>query len=409
MNNKGQVGVIVAILMVTLLVSILVVIQVYYIPQWMKEREAEHMDDVMNQFASLKYSMDLEATEQSASPLTTSITLGSKELPYFVSSRAFGSLEILSTTSSNFGISISGSGMLAQTYTYDGATQNLSYVLSINSFKLDIDSLASGDFYNASINDMRTTVNISVSIGNFGSNHLQINMSIINGTTTVFNQTVAVGLKSGNSYIINLLNSEYPLSEILPHLHTPFNMSFSTSNHGNFEVVCRKYISSTISYSASMGSIQYHADNAYFVDQDYIFEGGAVILNQSTGDTLLYPPLLFISSGNPSFFNITLIDVRGVAGKTSVAGYGTYSIRTNFSSLSRYECRANSLTINISTSFPGAWKKYFENEMERSGIPSGNYTISPGSNYVTITIDIPISFTLNRAVIYAQVGPGWVT
>jgi len=409
MNNKGQVGIIVAILMITLLVSILVVIQVYYIPQWMEKREAEHMDDVTNQFAGLKYSLDLEATEQSSSPLTNSITLGSKELPYFVSSRAFGSLQVLSGETSNFGISLSGTGMVSTSYTYGGVENELDYVISIQSFDLVIDSLNLGDIYNASINDGRMNVNISISIGGFLGNTLQINLTIINGTSTVLNQTIAVGLKSGVSYLINLLDDEYKLStDIIPYLLTPFNMSFTTSSNGNFEVKCHKYSNAAISYQSSFGTIKYSADNAYFVDQDYIYEGGAVILNQSTGNTMLHPPLLFVSNATKTF-NITLIDVRGVQGKTSVAGYGTYSIRTNFSSLSIYKCRATSLTLNISTSYPEAWKNYISNEMEGSRIPDDDYSIISGNNYVRIEINTLITFILNRAVIYAQVGPGWVT
>ena len=69
MNNKGQVGIVVAILVISLMVAVLVIIQTYYVPQWMKEREAEHMDVVANQFASLKYSMDLQAMEKSSTPL----------------------------------------------------------------------------------------------------------------------------------------------------------------------------------------------------------------------------------------------------------------------------------------------------------------------------------------------------
>ena len=79
MNKQAQVGIIVAILVVTLLASVLITIQVYYIPKWMKEREAEHMDVVANQFANLKYSLDLLAAERTSSPLTNTITLGSKE------------------------------------------------------------------------------------------------------------------------------------------------------------------------------------------------------------------------------------------------------------------------------------------------------------------------------------------
>ena len=48
-------GVIEALLLVALASIILSTIQLVYIPQMMEEREAEHMDEVSNQFSSLKF------------------------------------------------------------------------------------------------------------------------------------------------------------------------------------------------------------------------------------------------------------------------------------------------------------------------------------------------------------------
>jgi len=403
MNNKGQVGIIVAILVVTLLASVLVIVQVHYIPKWMKEREAEHMDVVTNQFASLKYSLDLQAMEESSSPLTNSITLGSKELPYFVSSRAFGSLQIISSTTSNFSISVSGRGMESLLATYEKNSGNLTYVLSIVSFEIVINDLEIGDKYNATF--YGTT--ISAEVGNFIGNTLLINLTVINASQIIFNQPVAVGLKAGSSYRINLLNEDYKIStEILPYLSTPFNMTFNASTNGTFVIKCYRYDDSNlnIQYYNSFGIIKYEADNAYFVDQDYIYEGGAVILSQYTGDTLLYPPLLYISNVTKTF-NFTLISILAPAGKTAVAGYGTYSIRTNFSSSDTYRCYGYNLTINMTTNYPNAWRHYLENELEKSGM---SYSLSSGSNYVKITVT-NINLILHIAKVYAQVGPGWVT
>ncbi|RLF42083.1 MAG: hypothetical protein DRN17_08130, partial [Thermoplasmata archaeon] len=61
-NENAQVGVIVAIMMVSLLVAVLVIVQVYYVPNWMKDKESNHMDTVANQFSNLKFSIDLQAT-----------------------------------------------------------------------------------------------------------------------------------------------------------------------------------------------------------------------------------------------------------------------------------------------------------------------------------------------------------
>ena len=97
LKNKDDavVGVIIAVLLVGLILSIIVIIQTVFVPSWMEQIEAEHMDDVANQFAMLKFAIDTQSLTGINIPITTSITLGNKELPYFTSSRAFGFLRIL--------------------------------------------------------------------------------------------------------------------------------------------------------------------------------------------------------------------------------------------------------------------------------------------------------------------------
>jgi len=412
MNKKGQVGIIVAILVVTLLASVLITIQVYYIPKWMKEREAEHMDAVTNQFANLKYSLDLQAAERTSSPLTNTITLGSKELPYFVSSRAFGSLQVLSSTVSNFSLRLSGSALSAEYFTSNSSVENqIINVLSISSFEIVIQNLNSGDTYNATFYVLSNNITENISVVSIEiwersdlNNTFQINLTVINRTSVVFSQPVVIGLNGNEIYRINLLNSDYKFSQILASFPTPFNVSFDTSSNGYFLMYCYRYVTASAFPSFSFGTIKYDADNAYFVDQTYIYEGGAVILSQRTGNTMLYPPVLDISNLTKTF-NFTLINVRGMPGKSSAAGYGTYAIRSNFSSWNSYRWYGYNLSINITTNYPDAWKKYLENELDKSHI---SYDITSGNNYVAIQIS-NIHFILNIATIYVQIGPGWIT
>jgi hypothetical protein len=111
-NERGVAGVIEALLLVALVAIILSFIQLYYIPEIMKDREADHMDQVSNQFSYLKSVIEIQSTmgiinEESGNPKYTAytsssspITLGSRELPYFISQRSSGQISIIDQDSS---------------------------------------------------------------------------------------------------------------------------------------------------------------------------------------------------------------------------------------------------------------------------------------------------------------------
>jgi hypothetical protein len=93
-QDGGVAGVIEALLIVALVAVVISTIQLVYIPQVMSQREADHMDVVANQFSSMKAMIDLQSVTQKDVPISSPITLGSRELPYFVTARALGELKI---------------------------------------------------------------------------------------------------------------------------------------------------------------------------------------------------------------------------------------------------------------------------------------------------------------------------
>jgi len=98
-SNYGVVGIVVAVLLVGLLVTFMSIIQVYYVPKWMKEKESEHMNVVSNQFSQFKFAIDTQtALEDEGIPMTSPFTLGSSELPFFMSMPAYGQLNIIDDT-----------------------------------------------------------------------------------------------------------------------------------------------------------------------------------------------------------------------------------------------------------------------------------------------------------------------
>jgi len=100
--NEATVGIIVAILLVGLILSVIGIVQTFYVPRWMEEREAEHMERVLDQFSLLKFAIDMQILTEQDTPVATSISLGNKKLPFLTSSSSFGFLGI----SSNLGINI---------------------------------------------------------------------------------------------------------------------------------------------------------------------------------------------------------------------------------------------------------------------------------------------------------------
>jgi cell division protein FtsL len=88
-------GIVVAVLLIALIISVVAIVQTVFVPRWMEQKEAEHMQNVQNQFAMLKYAIDTQAvTENSKISLTTSITLGNKGLPLLNSARSYGYLAV---------------------------------------------------------------------------------------------------------------------------------------------------------------------------------------------------------------------------------------------------------------------------------------------------------------------------
>lgn len=412
-NSRGQVGVVVAILMVSLVVAVIVIIQVYYVPNWMKEKEAEHMDTVANQFSNLKFSIDLQTLAQIDVPITNSITLGSKELPYFISARAFGSLNVLPSANSNFSVAVSATGAKVKEQQTPSSSP-IENITSVEEFELTLQSLADGDTYNVSVQGNKA---LQVTVFN-ETTGFRIALKTLDGGNEIFNQTIAAALPN-EEYTINLLDENYKFAtDVLSEMTDVFTISYNGSAPGNFRLVCQQYSDGNVDDEYELGTIQYQSENAYFVDQTYIYEGGAVIISQSDGNAITSPP--FFSASNVTtqhVFNMSLVDVQGLPGKRNAGGYGTYAIRTNYSSTEYLNFKAGSVTLTITTDYPEAWGRYINTTLNASGMRwRTDYNLTVGGNEVVVLLYGPsvdgatdITFSLQKITIYAQVGPGWVS
>jgi len=269
-SDCGVVGIVVAVLLIGLMVSVLSLIQMVYVPKWMEQREAEHMDMVDTQFSQLKFAIDTQSsTGQLYIPIATSITLGSKELPFLMSVRAFGHLKILPG----------------------------SYELSIT-----------------------------------------------NATNT---------------------------------------------------------------YTYSFANIEYSSTNAYYLDQSFIYEAGAVITSQQEGNMISIKPSFYINNvGEDEDISINIPNINVIGGKTTGSGYGTTAIQTEYTGSNNVYIKDAS-KISIETSYTNSWK-IFLNWMLKRSLNSSDYLVTVVNDQVITQFFNSPDIYLTIVDINAQIGAGWV-
>ena len=94
-SDDAVVGIIVTVLLIGLIMAAMVMVKTVYVPQWIEEKEAAHMEEVSNQFAMLKYALDIQSIVDQSTAISATITLGNKEIPFFDLGRTFDSLSII--------------------------------------------------------------------------------------------------------------------------------------------------------------------------------------------------------------------------------------------------------------------------------------------------------------------------
>ena len=101
-NNYALAGVLEAILLIALVAIVLSIIQLTYVPEIMEQKESDHMDEVSNQFSQLKSVIEIQSMMGAMdtgepityTPMSSPITMGSKELPYLISARSYGQVDL---------------------------------------------------------------------------------------------------------------------------------------------------------------------------------------------------------------------------------------------------------------------------------------------------------------------------
>jgi hypothetical protein len=276
-SNDGVTGIVVALLLLGLFMTMLAFVQTVYVPQWMEQKEAEHMDQVANQFNQLKFAVDILAMNNKPNiPISSPITLGSKEMPFLISSRSYGILD-----------------------------------LSQEDFRIVLE------------------------------------------------------------------------------------------NTGK-------------SYEFFLGSFKYFSKNSYFIDQTYVYENGALILSQSSGDFISISPAFSVIRNKQ--ISINLIKLNAVYGKNTASGYGTYPIQTKFiksESVPLYYIE----NITIYSNYKDSWWIFLEgflSDFDQESISYDLQETTDGGIKIEFLQDDESGIEYPTVEVYIteielQISPGWMS
>jgi hypothetical protein len=278
-SNSAVVGIVVTVLIIGLFLVIMVMLNTTYIPQWLESSEAGHMEEVSQQFSQLKYALDIQSIAVDDTAMTTSVSLGMKEIPFFNKGRTSDTLEIIK-------------------------------------------------------------------------------------------DAITIEFSPGGSY---------------------------TSD-----------------------AIIFSSGNSYFVNQKYIYEAGALIINQDEKCIAYANPTIIVSDymnfnntwpdidgANITFF---IPQINGLTGKTNVGGYGIYPIYTTTNSPSDESLYKNVKSITITNNYPdinvlSAWKSIFEITLKNQWI---DYDIIESDNKIKLSFpeDDNYNFNIGTKNIITQIAFG---
>jgi hypothetical protein len=167
----------------------------------------------------------------------------------------------------------------------------------------------------------------------------------------------------------------------------------SSRSSGTFSVIpendiCKMIITTSGSKGINCGRISYHSNNNYYTDQDYVYENGALILDQNGKAVMKKYPMIRIYKTSSGGYNFLINAIKLVGSNNTVSANSDCSIRLKDGNFSNFydESYLSSFMLELYTEYPEAWEMYFNDTMSKAGLEKDvDYTLNTnGINHLTL-------------------------
>lgn len=296
-----------------------------------------------------------------------------------------------------FGVNVSGKNWIAyinltpQVATY----QNYSYALSCPVSPLPTLIMGGGNYLCPALVKDYQRSDITVTI-------------IKNGVTTMQDYSVYRGIASGATiYTVDLMDDAYGLNTLIrsPSTITLTQEKQSPSTqvltNGNITYGFTEMNPYTITPIA-LGSVEYQAQNNYWIRQNYYYQMGGVFLQQADGNTTYKLPPEITFAYDPANPEVLVVNINGLSidpdlpsNHGIVGGNSPIQLKTTLTNITMMPfvpgtANTKQITIGVTTTDNKAremWRNYFDYTAQVAGMtPNKEYSVGVlgTTSYITL-------------------------
>jgi hypothetical protein len=151
------------------------------------------------------------------------------------------------------------------------------------------------------------------------------------------------------------------------------------------------------------GKLEYDSQYLYLPNYQLVYTQGGTIKHQADGGFMLFaPPIVISRADNHTVLKITSRDLQGpeltMSGRLSATVEATYENATLLKNGLNY---AN-ITLNLTTSYPAEWERWFNDSCRNAGIPPGEVTINSTGTTLQVIFHgnetKPVNLWLKRSI-----------
>ncbi|WP_342305440.1 hypothetical protein [Methanolobus sp. ZRKC5] len=140
-----------------------------------------------------------------------------------------------------------------------------------------------------------------------------------------------------------------------------------------------------------LGSVSYMSDNNYFVDQQFVYENGALLISQKDYSLMRLAPQIDVKmtdTGTNITMDINVIDINGPKRSISSNSVEELNIRTNGSDSLYWDgILFTDVTMTMETSYPSSWETFFLTMVDNAGIDPADYSITSNDTAVVLFLE----------------------
>jgi hypothetical protein len=248
-----------------------------------------------------------------------------------------------------------------------------------------------------------------------------VTVSILKGQSPIFTDLVVYQqVKVSGVYQVDLMNQAYGVSSELQYPQTVQAWTTNTTVNASYWAYYGT-VPKVTEVNVSMGSLEFHSNNYFYVPQTYYYQLGGVFLEQQDGAIVEVPPSISLSYVNGSpMVKVGKILLWGSRQATNMSGTAPITMATAVTDIvdTPLAPGANTRWVNLSITAANAnvaqmWNRTFREIADRGGLPTTIYTTGASGKTAFILItgnpqlyDIQLSVTqVNVSGDYQQDNP----